>query len=166
MRIKSKEELKQMKNLFGCFFNKDKKDKIYEEDKEYYLCCDFGYDVTSPIPSVEPFHKNSHCLVPAVVGTTVKLFPGDPERFEYAEFVSFIIDENRQKNGIKCRIRPDAKIIEFFGDPENLIWEVDLICGKEVFVEDNNYENGKNTHTYRRLLLNTKDTTAEDKEPM
>ena len=153
-----------MKNVFSRFFRKDEKEKVNEEEKEYCLCCDFGYDITSPIPSIEPLHKNSHCLVPAVVGTTVKLFPGDAERFEYADFVSFITDENGQINGIKCRIRPDNKIIEFLGDPENLIWEVDLVCGKEVFVEDNNYENGKNTHTYRRLLLNTKDTTAETKE--
>ena len=70
------------------------------------------------------------------------------------------MDENRQVHGIKCRIRPDTKIIELFGDPENLVWEVDLICGKEVFVEDNNYENGKNTHTYRKLLLQDKTTAA------
>ena len=36
---------------------------------KYSLSCDFGYDVTSPIPSVEPVHSNSHCLVPAVIGT-------------------------------------------------------------------------------------------------
>ncbi len=153
-----------MKNLFNRFLKKDKKEAFNEEEKEYYLCCDFGYDITSPIPSVEPLHKNSHCLVPAVVGTTVKLFPGDPERFEYSEFVSFIRDENRKIVGIKCRIRPDIKIIRFFGDSENLVWEVNLICGKEVFVENNNYENGKNTHTYRRLLLQTKDSAAEAAE--
>ena len=49
-------------------------------EKEYELCCDFGYDITSPIPSAEPVHKNSHCVVPAVVGTTVELFPGESER--------------------------------------------------------------------------------------
>ena len=129
-------------------------------EKEYYLYCDFGYDITSPIPSVEPLHKNSHCCVPAVVGTTVKLFPGDSERYEFAEFVSYIMDENGQIQGIKCQIRPDTKIIELLGDPENLVWEVDLICGKEVFAEDNNYENGKNTHTYRKLLLQVKDPSA------
>ena len=129
-------------------------------EKEYYLCCDFGYDITSPIPSVEPLHKNSYCCVPAVVGTTVKLFPGESERYEFADFVSYIMDENRQVHGIKCRIRPDTKIIELLGAPENLVWEVDLICGKEVFAEDNNYENGKNTHTYRKLLLQVKDPSA------
>ena len=129
-------------------------------EKEYYLYCDFGYDITSPIPSVEPLHKNSHCCVPAVVGTTVKLFPGYSERYEFAEFVSYIMDENGQIQGIKCQIRPDTKIIELLGDPENLVWEVDLICGKEVFAEDNNYENGKNTHTYRKLLLQVKDPSA------
>ena len=137
-------------------FHKYKKEKA--EEKEYYLCCDFGYDITSPIPSVEPLHKNSHCLVPAVVGTTVELFPGDPERFEFAEFVSYILDENSQINGIKCRIRPDTKIIRLYANPENLVWEVNLICGKEIFVEDNNYVNGKNTHTYRRMLLQVKDS--------
>ena len=150
-----------MKNVFSRFFRKDEKEKVNEEEKEYCLCCDFGYDITSPIPSIEPLHKNSHCVVPAVAGTTVKLFPGDPERFEYADFVSFTTDENGQINGIKCRIRPDNKIIEFLGDPENLIWEVDLVCGKEVYVEDNNYENGKNTHTYRKLLLQTKDRAVD-----
>ena len=150
-----------MKNVFSSFFRKDEKEKVNKEEKEYCLCCDFGYDITSPIPSIEPLHKNSHCVVPAVAGTTVKLFPGDPERFEYADFVSFTTDENGQINGIKCRIRPDNKIIEFLGDPENLIWEVDLVCGKEVYVEDNNYENGKNTHTYRKLLLQTKDRAVD-----
>ena len=66
-----------MKNPFRRFIHKDKKEKV--EEKAYYLCCDFGYDITSPIPSIEPLHKNSHCCVPAVVGTTVKLFPGDSE---------------------------------------------------------------------------------------
>ena len=155
---------KQMKNWINSFINKFKKEKQKEETKEYYLCCDFGYDITSPIPSVEPLHKNSHCLVAAVVGTTVELFPGDPERFEFVEFVSFIIDENRQINGIKCRIRPDTKILRFLGDPEDLEWEVDLICGKEVFAEYSNYENGKNTHTYRRLLLQVKDPAAKATE--
>ncbi|MBO4832211.1 MAG: hypothetical protein J5569_07115 [Oscillospiraceae bacterium] len=152
-----------MKNLFSSFFNlkKDKKEKVKEEEKEYCLCCDFGYDITSPIPSVEPLHKNAHCCVPAAVGTAVKLFPGDPERFEYAEFVSFITDENRQVRGMKCRIRPDNKIIRLLGDREDLVWEVDLICGKEVFAEDNSYENGKNTHTYRKLLLQTRDGAAQ-----
>ena len=147
-----------MKNVFGNFFKKVKKEKVSKGEKEYYLCCDFGYDITSPIPSIEPVHKNSHCLVPAVVGTTAKLFPGDPERFEYAEFVSFITDKTGQINGIKCRIRPDTKIAGLFGDPEDLLWEVDLICGKEVFAEDNNYENGKNIRTYRRLLLQAKES--------
>ena len=147
-----------MKNLFRRFIHKDKKEKV--EEKAYYLCCDFGYDITSPIPSIEPLHKNSHCCVPAVVGTTVKLFPGDSERFEFAEFVSYIMDENGRAQGIKCKIRPDTKIIELLGDPENLVWEVDLICGKEMFAEDNNYENGKNTHTYRKLLLQDKTTAA------
>ncbi|MBQ3404502.1 MAG: hypothetical protein IJG63_03680 [Oscillospiraceae bacterium] len=91
----------------------------------------------------------------------MKLFPGDRERYEFAEFVSFIMDENRRITGIKCRIKADPKIIRFFGCPENTGWEVDLICGKEVFVEDSNYENGKNTHTYRRLLLQVKDPAAE-----
>ena len=147
-----------MKNPFRRFIHKDKKEKV--EEKAYYLCCDFGYDITSPIPSIEPLHKNSHCCVPAVVGTTVKLFPGDSERFEFAEFVSYIMDENGHAQGIKCRIRPDTKIIELLGNPESLVWEVDLICGKEVFAEDINYENGKNTHTYRKLLLQVKDPAA------
>ena len=151
-----------MKNPFRRFIHNDKKENA--EETEYCLCCDFGYDVTSPIPSVEPLHKNSHCCVPAVVGTAVKLFPGDPERFEFAEFVSYITDECNQVRGIKCRIRPDTKIIELLGDPENLIWEVDLICGKEIFVEDSSYENGKNTHTYRKLLLQVKDPIAKAAE--
>ena len=150
-----------MKNIFSSIFHKDQKEKVNKEEKEYFLCCDFGYDITSPIPSIEPLHKNSHCLVPAVAGTTVKLFPGDSERFEYADFMSFLMDESGQINGIKCRIRPDNKILEFLGDPENLIWEVDLVCGKKVYVEDNNYENGKNTHTYRKLLLQTKDRAVD-----
>ena len=150
-----------MKDLFDSIFNRDKKEGFHEEGIKYYLFCDFGYDVTSPIPSVEPVHKNCHCVVPAVVGTTVKLFPGDPERYEYSEFVSYITDDNREIVGMKCRIRPNAKIIEFFGDSENLVWEVNLICGKEVFAEDNNYENGKNTHTYRRLLLQAEDPAAK-----
>ena len=153
-----------MNNTLNSIFYNDGNGKKKKAEIEYYLCCDFGYDVTSPIPSVEPIHKNSHCLVPAFVGTTVNLFPGDGERYEFAEFVSFITDENGQIIGIKCRIKPDPKIIGFlkqFGSPENLEWEVDLICGKEVFVEDSSYENGKNTHTYRRLLLQGKDPTAK-----
>ena len=93
-----------------------------------------------------------------------RLFPGDPERFEFAEFVSFIKDENRQVRGMKCRIRPDTKIISLLGDREDLVWEVDLICGKEVFAEDSSYENGKNTHTYRKLLLQEKDPAAKAAE--
>lgn len=151
-----------MQNPLGRFIHKAKKDKA--EEKEYCLCCDFGYDVTSPIPSVEPLHKNSRCCVPAAVGTAVKLFQGDPERYEYAEFVSFITDENRQVRGIKSRIRPDTKIISLLGDREDLVWEVDLICGKEVFAEDSSYENGKNTHTYRKLLLQEKDPAAKAAE--
>jgi|GEM_PF-3231385 hypothetical protein len=148
-----------MQKLFSsldCYDKKDKKEQA--AGAEYYLCCDFGYDVTSPIPSTEPLHKNSHSIVPAVVGTTVRLFPGEAERFEFAEFVSCIMDENGQIHGMKCRIRPDDKIIRFFGSPEDLVWEVDLIFGKEVFAEDNHYENGKNTHTYRRLLLQAKES--------
>ena len=41
------------------------------------------------------------------------------------------------------------------------MWEVDLICGKEVFAEENSYENGKNTHTYRKLLLQVTDPAAK-----
>ncbi len=150
-----------MKNPFGSLFNRVKKEKPNEEERAYVLSCDFGYDVTSPIPSIEPLHKNSHCLVPAVVGTAVKLFPGDSERYEFAEFVSFITDENSRINGIKCRIRPDTRILRLLGDREDLVWEVDLICGKEVYAEDSRYENGKNTHTYRRMLLQEKDPAAE-----
>ena len=141
----------------GIFRKKNKKEKAEAEEKAYELCCDFGYDVTSPIPSVEPLHKNSHCVVPAVVGTTVELFPNDPERYEFAEFVSFITDDNEQIIGIKCRIKPNPMIMHFFGDSEDLVWEVDLLCGKEVYAEDNKYENGKNTHIYRKLLLQVKD---------
>ena len=156
------EEIKQMKISFNSDSYNSKNEKAGE--KEYYLRYDFGYDIASPIPSAEPLHKNAHCLVPAVVGTTVKLFPGDPERFEFAEFVSFIMDENRQINGIKCRIGPDAKIARLFSDPEALVWEVNLICGKEVFAEDSNYENGKNTHTYRRFLLQVRDPATKATE--
>ena len=121
---------------------------------KYSLSCDFGYDVTSPIPSVEPIHSNSHCLVPAVIGTKAELFPG--ERDEIAEFVSCITDEDGQTVGIKVRIGPSAKAIKFrrfMGLPDDPGWEADLICGKELFLEDDHYENGKNTHTYRRLIL-------------
>ena len=143
-----------MKNPFmGCFM-KRRKGKTEESEKEYLLSCDFGYDITSPIPSVEPVHKNSHCIVPAVVGTVVKLFP--EERLEVAEFVSGITDEAGRTIGMKCRIKTDPKIIRFFGIPEDPAWEADLICDKAVFVEDSKYENGKNTHTYRRLLLTEK----------
>ncbi|MBR2834216.1 MAG: hypothetical protein IKE43_00675 [Coriobacteriales bacterium] len=136
-----------------------------ETEKEYELCCDFGYDITSPIPSVEPLHKNFHCLVPAVVGTTVELFPGEPERYEFAEFVSFLMDENRRITGIKCRIKVNPRIIQFFDGLEDLEWDVDLFCGKEVLLEDNSYENGKNIHIYRRLLLQDKDPAAKATEP-
>ena len=142
-----------MKDLLNRLFYRYRKEKT---EKEYDLCCDFGYDITSPNPSVEPLHKNSHCLVPAVIGTTVELFPKDPERYEFAEFVSFLMDENRQNIGIKCRIKPNPRILEFFGGMEDLVWEVDLLCGKEVWTEDSSYENGKNTHTYRRLLVQDK----------
>ena len=77
-----------MKNPFKHFFMRNRKEKMEESEKEYLLCCDFGYDITSPIPSVEPVHSNSHCLVPAVVGTSAELFPG--ERDEAAEFISYI----------------------------------------------------------------------------
>ncbi len=127
---------------------------------EYDLCCDFGYDITSPIPAVEPVHKNFHCLVPAVAGTTVELFPGVSERYEYAEFVSCLTDENSRNIGMKCRIMPSPKLMKFFGGLESMVWEVDLFCGKEVFTEDSRYDNGKNTHTYRRLLL--QETTADE----
>ena len=41
-----------------------------ETKKEYELSCDFGYDITSPVPSVEPrsedplfrSHQNCHCV--------------------------------------------------------------------------------------------------------
>ena len=145
---------------FVSRFINTRKDKI-EEEKEYHLHCDFGYDITSPIPSVEPLHKNSHCIVPAVAGTTVKLFPEDPERYEFADFISYIRDENNKIDGIKCRIRPDIKIIKLLGGSEDLVWEVDLICGKIIFAEDNSYIDGKNTHTYRRLLLLEKEQTAK-----
>ena len=143
-----------MKNPFKRVFIKHRKEKTEESEKEYLLSCDFGYDITSPIPSVEPVHKNSHCDVPAVVGTMMKLFPG--EGYEVAEFVSEIGDEDGRTIGLKCRIKPDPKIIEFFGITEDPAWEMDLILDKAVFVEDNKYENGKNTHTYRRLLLTEK----------
>ena len=91
----------------------------------------------------------------------MKLFPGDREQYEFAEFISFITDEDRRNIGIKCRIKPDPKIIEFFGGQEDMGWEVNLICGKVFFAEDSKYENGKNTHTYRRLLLQVKDPAAE-----
>ena len=150
-----------MKNLFSSLFYKDKKEKV----KEYCLSCDFGYDITSPIPSTEPLHKNSHCLVPAVVGTTVELFSGEPERYEFAEFVSYITDKNGQNVGIKCRIKPDPRIMKFFGGMEDQVWEADLFCGKEVWAEDNRYENGKNTHTYRRLLLKVNNQSATEETP-
>ena len=142
-----------MTNPFRHFFMKHRKGKT-EEAKKYFLCCDFGYDITSTIPSVEPVHKKSHCIVSAVVGTLVKMFPG--ERYEVAEFVSEIVDEEGRTIGLKCRIKPDPKIIRFFGISEDPAWEIDLICEKVVFVEDSKYENGKNTHTYRRLLLTEK----------
>ncbi len=41
--------------------------------------------------------------------------------------------------------------------PEDPRWEVDLVCGKAVFAENSSYENGKNTHAYRRLLLTGKE---------
>ena len=135
---------------FIDFFMKHRKRKT----KEYLLCCDFGYDITSPMPSAEPVHKNSHCVIPAVVGTAVKLFPN--ERFEVAEFVSSITDEDGQTIGLKCKIKIAPKITRLFDIPEELAWEVDLICEKVVFVEDSKYENGKNTHTYHRLLLTEK----------
>ena len=144
-----------MKNPFSHFFMNHRKGKTEESEKEYFLCCDFGYDITSPIPSVEPVHENSHCIVPAVVGTLVKLFPG--ERHEVAEFVSEIVDEEGRTIGLKCRIKTDPKILRYFGISEDSAWDIDLICEKVVFVEDSKYENGKNTHTYRRLLLTEKE---------
>ena len=143
-----------MKNPFSHFFMKHRKGEKVESEKKYFLCCDFGYDITSPIPSVEPVHENSHSIVPAVVGTVVKLFPG--ERHEVAEFVSEIVNEEGRTIGLKCRIKPDPKITRFFGVSGDPAWEIDLICEKVVFVEDSKYENGKNTHTYRRLLLTEK----------
>ncbi len=140
-----------MKDSFMDIFMKWRKRKTKEPEKEFFLCCDFGYDITSPIPSVEPVHKNFHCVVPAVVGTTVKLFP--KERFEVAEFVSGITDEDGRTIGLKCRIKPDPKIIRYFKLPEDPGWETDLICDKAVFVENSKYENGKNTHNYYRLIL-------------
>ncbi len=144
-----------MKNPFKSIYKKNQKEKTEESKKEYCLSCDFGYDITSPIPSVESVHNNSHCVVPAVAGTTVKLFP--KERTEIAEFGSHILDENQRSIGLKCRIKQDPKISEFFGIPEDPGWEVDLICGKVKFIDLNKYENGKNTHTYYRFLLQDKD---------
>lgn len=143
-----------MKNPFSFF--------LHKQQKEYYLSCDFGYDITSPIPSVEPVHNNSHCVVPAIAGTTVKLFP--KERTEIAEFGSYIMDENQRIIGLKCRIKQDPKISEFFGIPEDPGWEVDLICGKDVFIDNNKYENGKNTHTYYRFLLLDTDELDESEQ--
>ena len=122
-----------------------------EQEKEYLLQCDFGSDVTSPIPSVEPVHENASALVPAVVGTTVKLFPG--KRDETAEFLSYITGEDGQITGVRCCIREASGIYKFLGLPEPPGWEVDLICGKKVYVENSRYENGRNTHTYRSLIL-------------
>ena len=134
---------------------------ISDHEKEYELCCDFGYDITSPIPSVEPVHKNSHSVVPAVIGTTAELFPDDPERYEFAEFVSFLTDEEKENTGIRCRIGPSPELLRFFPQLEATVWEVDLLLGKAVFADDNNYSGGKNTHTYRRLLLQEKEPAAE-----
>ena len=125
--------------------------KTEQTDKVYYLSCDFGYDVTSPIPSVEPVHRNSHCVVPAAAGTAAKLFPG--EWNEIAEFVSRITDENGRIIGMRCRIRRDPRLLKILGLPDDPVWEGNLICGKAVLADENTYENGKNTHTYRRLLL-------------
>ena len=122
--------------------------------EQMFLCCDFGYDVTSPIPSAEPGHKNFHSVVPAVVGTTVKLFPN--ERLEVAEFVSDITNENGQTVGLKYRIKIDPVIARHFDIQDEPGWEIDLMRDKPVYVDDNAYENGKSTHTYRRLLLTEK----------
>ena len=155
-----------MKNPFRRFFTKaregkqdqagktDCKGKTKEAEKEFLLSCDFGYDITSPIPSVEPVHKNFHCVIPAVVGTVVKPFP--EEGYEVVEFVSGITDEDGRTIGLKCRLRQDPRIIRYFNIPDDPMWETDLICDKAVLLENNKYENGKNTHTYRRLLLTEK----------
>ena len=141
-----------MKNPFRGFRMKHREGET--EEPEFLLCCDFGYDITSPIPSVEPVHQNSHSVVPAAAGTSVRLFP--KERLEIAEFISAIKDENGRTVGLKCRIRTDPKVIAYFGIPEEPAWEVDLICDKAVFADDSRYENGKRTHSYRRLLLTEK----------
>ena len=143
-----------MKNPFKAAFMKHKKDKTEEQEKEYLLVCDFGYEVTSPIPSVKPHNKNYHCEVPAVVGTEVMLFPG--ERLELAEFMSPLTDEDGRTIGIKCRIKIDPEIFRILKKPVAPGYEVDLICNKKVSIAGDDYENGENTHTYYRLLLTEK----------
>ena len=143
-----------MNELFSRFFRKGEERREEETKKGFLLVCDFGYDITSPIPSVEPVHENSHCTVPAVAGTSVRLF--GEKGHEIAEFLSPITDEEGRVTGMKCRIRQDPKIYELLGIPVDPGWEVDLVCGKAWFADDSRYENGKNTHTYRRLLLTDK----------
>lgn len=145
-------------DLLKRLFRKNRKDTTVRKQKEYILSCDFGYDITSPIPSVEPVHENSHCDVPAVVGTTVKLFP--PKGLEVAEFVSYLKDEDGVINGVRCRIRPDPDISVYLCIADDPAWEVDLVCGKPESIDDNRYEFGKNTHTYKRLLLLQKDSSG------
>ncbi|MBQ1391380.1 MAG: hypothetical protein IIY82_06495 [Firmicutes bacterium] len=128
-------------------------------DKQYDLECDFGCDITSPIPSVEPIHQNHHCRVPAVVGTTVELFPG--ERVEIAEFLSYLRDEQGEITGICCRIKENPGLYRFLNLPEPEGWEIELICGKKEYFETSCYENGKNTHLYRSLIL----LPAEGRKP-
>ena len=140
-----------MKNLLKATFMKRKQDKTEEQEKKYLLVCDFGYEVTSPIPSVEPHNRNYHCEVPAVVGAEVMLFPG--ERLELAEFISPVTDEDGETIGIKCRIKIDPEIFRILKEPVAPGYEVDLICNKEVLIAGDDYENGKNTYTYYRLLI-------------
>ena len=140
-----------MKEEYSRYSGMLRKGRAEETGTEYWLSCDFGYDITSPIPSVEPVHRNSHCVVPAAAGTAVKLFPG--EWNEIAEFVSLITDEDGRTAGMRCRIRRDPKLIRILGLPDDPVWEGELICGKAVMADENAYENGKNTYTYHRLLL-------------
>ena len=119
--------------------------------KRFLLQCDFGFEITSPIPSIEPSRGTDSNTVPAVPGTTVKLFPG--RRTETAQFTSYVVDELGIPCGIRCTVWDYPPALEAIGFPKSPVQELELMVGEKKYFDGSTYENGKRTYTFRRFIL-------------
>ena len=128
-----------------------------QSTRSFRLQCDFGFEVTSPIPSGDPSHGVDSATVPAIPGTNVKLFPG--KRPEFAEFTSYVVDELGVPCGIRCTVWDYPPSFVEIGFPKSPVQELELMAGEERFFDNSIYENGKRTYTFRKFTL------LEDAEP-